>query len=639
MVIELDTNITNKGITKGGSGYKSKSLNTQPSSLLSFNTNFLSTSFNESEESIDVIASDRTDDARQKKKALILSPYIEEFGKLDDGYIAYEYLKKNRNYKDNTTFIKNKFTLNDYLTFQEYDLVHLSTHGTVFCNRNKYIKEGKVEIISGGDSNFCTTLISTNIKHGIKFKGNKSRFKEKILEKYGGKFDGLIAWNKETVYLKGSFFGNTYKELDNKIWIFSACETGIRSDLSESMKKIHTNGHYFSWLYSVNTDDAYKAFDKFYENLTVKGLDAKKSYTNIPVKLREDLPANLPDTSKDTIETTTKLLHLQTDDPRHGIEVIDMLNPENDKLVEQGDYYPITGDFGDGKDETLTLKVKLIGYTRAEFLEKKMSISLEVDDVLVLSRRGFLPDVKNDEVTVEPLEDHEFGIIVTIQDIAIKDVGTREKLTLKASLNLNDEHISIHKEQVSIVANGIIATIKSSGVAAMKYIYDDKTKAVKADVIGQVMYYDDKGYTYINTPTHGWQKMNAMELGKGFILGKNEAQSWGLNIPMPSNTELNEIAIANTKLPAFIDFAINWRAKFFETRKEFNKTTIKYNSIEGCSKFIGPEGMTVIFSPSGKLLEFSFGNKFKIKYEYGNYNVTLPNATKMNFMEEMQHEH
>jgi len=82
------------------------------------------------------------------------------------------------------------------------------------------------------------------------------------------------------------------------------------------------------------------------------------------------LPSTLPDTSKDTIETTTSLLHLQTDDPRHGIEVIDMLNPENKNLIELNDFYPLVGDFDDGKDETLNLKVKLIGYTQAEFLEK-----------------------------------------------------------------------------------------------------------------------------------------------------------------------------------------------------------------------------------------------------------------------------
>ncbi|MCF6279802.1 MAG: hypothetical protein L3J14_05580 [Flavobacteriaceae bacterium] len=633
MVIEFDKN----NITKGGGNYKGKPLQVQISPPLSLNTNFSSTTyFNKIEELVDVVASEKNDDERQKKKALILAPYnATDFKNRDDADIAFKYLKKNRNYKDHIVFLKNELTMKDFLDFEKYDLVHLSTHGKVFCNPEKYIKEGKVEIISGGDSNFCKTIISTNIKHGIKFEGNVQQLKNKILEKYGNNLDGLISFNTKTIYLKGSFFGEIYQDLDDKIWIFSSCETGIRSELSESMKRIHTNGHFFTWLYSVRVSDSYRAFNKFYEKLINNGLDAQKSFKKIPSNLREGLKSSLPNS---TIKIDTELLHLQTGDPRHGIEIIDMLNPENKSLVQEGDFYPLAGDFDDGKDEALTLKVKLIGYTKAEFLEKQMSISLEVDEVSVLNKKPFLPDVKDDNITVELLEDHEFGVIVTIKDIAIKDVGTKKKLTLKALLHLNNENYSIHKEQVSIVANGIIATMKSSG-AVMKYIYDDKTKAVKVNAMGNLMYYDNEGYTYMKTPFHGWQKMNASELTTGFIQGKNEAQSWGLDIPMPSNTELNEIAKANTKLPAFIDFAINWRAKSFESSKEFNKTTIKYDSKEDCSKFIGPKGMTVIFSPSGKLLEFSFGNKFKLEYEYGNYNVTLPKATKMDFMACMQHNH
>jgi len=613
MVIELDKDDAKKSQTKGG-GYTGKTLNVQSVPQLSLSTNFLSTSFNKNEGLVDVLASDKNDYDRQKKKALILSPYIEQFGKYDDGLIAYEYLKKNRNYKDNTTFLKNKFTLNDFLSFGEYDLVHLSTHGSVFCNPKNYIKKGIIEIVSGGDSNFCTTLISTNIKHGIKYKGNKERFKKKILEKYGEKFDGLIAWNTETVYLKGTFFDKTYNDLDNKIWIFSACETGVRSDLSESMKRIHTNGHYFSWLYSVNANDAFNAFNKFYENLISKGLDAEKAFNDIPISLKEDLPSTLPDTSKDTIETTTSLLHLQTDNPRHGIEVIDMLNPENKSLVQEGDFYPLVGDFNDGKDETLTLKVKLIGYTKAEFLEKQMSISLEVDDNTVLSSKSFLPDIEDDEVTVELLKDHKFGVLVTISDIAIPDVGTKEEINLKAILHLNNEKQSIHKEKVFIVAKGIEATFRD-----MKMIYDDKTKAVKTITPHGNIYYDNEGAVYKKERGNSWIKI---ENG-----GMNVAQFSN----MPSSVQLQPNDIQEAKdmssgLPPFINFAINFRMISFEKNNKFKKRVVDCGLPNQCNKFTNKEGVYAMFNPAGRLIQFGFPNEMIIKYKYGDYDVKLPKA-------------
>jgi hypothetical protein len=603
MIIELDKNGDNKN--KGGGGYHSKPLNMQTSPLLSLNTKFLSTSFNESEGLVDVIASDKGDDERQQKKALILSPFIEEFGKNDDGLIAYEYLKKNRNYKDNITFIKDKFTLNDYLSFGEYDLVHLSTHGQVFCNRIKYFKEGKVEIVSGGDSNFCHTIISTNIKHGIKSKEINERLKKKVLKKYGGEFEGHIAFNTEAIYLTGTFFDSTYKDLEDKIWIFSACETGIRSDLYESIKRIHTNGHFFSWLYSVNSGDAYKAFNKFYENLISKGLDVEKAYDNIPIELKEDLPSTLPDTSKDTIETTTSLLHLQTDDPRHGIEVIDMLNPENKNLIEQNDFYPLVGDFDDGKDETLNLKVKLIGYTQAEFLEKQMRISLEVDDETVLSKISFLPDVGRDNITVEPLKNHEFGVLVAINDIAIPDVGKKEKITLKAILHLNDKYISIHKETVIILSYGIIATTERRGRKS-KFTYDGKRKTGKYELGAlPVVYYDDEGYKYINSNGSGWKKVNMRKM-----IGNNS------NLDSKTRTLLNY---------PLAGYALIYKISDFEKIKEYKKTKIDCGFPAKCSEFSSTNGVHILFNPSGKLIQFKTPTQ-TINFKYGNYSVILPEA-------------
>jgi len=663
MIITLGRKNKKKKQTKRGGSTTNKSHNTP----LSLRVNTLAQkTIIDYDDVIDVIASDRGDDERQSKKALIIAPFNgTDFKGSDDADVAYKYLKRNRNYRDNIVFLKDdNITLEDFASFGEYDLVHLSTHGENLCGLKKInIDENGWVFMEEMPFKDCVLKVATNIKNKFTdLENDEIQIAEAI--KLYQKYNGTVLFDDDGFYLLNSFFFNNFSGLKNKIWVFSACELGSNNFFEATIDYIHTDGHFLYWSNSVKYGESCKAFEKFYENLSIKGLDVSKAYKEIPVVLRENLPTTVDYTitvidtvyrtnpktkekdfkiiEKDstiTKDATTRLLHLQTDDPRHGIEIIDMLNPENKNPVQKGDFYQIAGDFNDGKDEALTLKVKLIGYTKAEFLEKQMSLSLEVDGVSVLSRKPFLPDVKDDNITVKPIKEHEYGVIVTIKDIAINDVGKKKKLTLKASLHVNNEHVSIHKERVSIVFDGIIATMKSNGVVGMKFIYDDKTKAVKADVMDNVLYYDDKGYTYMKTPFHGWQKMNASELGTGLKIGKNKVQGWGLDIPIPSNTELNEIAKANTKLPAFIDFAINWRARSFESSKEFNKTIIKYHSKEDCSKFIGPKGMTVIFSPSGKLLEFSFGEKFKIKYEYGNYNVILPEATKMDIMACMQHNH
>ncbi len=619
MLIKLNKDSKQKKVTKGGGGGYLKPQILQQTSLV---TSILSTSLFKDEEKVDVVASQKGEDDRQKKKALVISPYTEDFGNYDDGLIAYKYLKNSRNYKDNVEHLTKNLTLDHFASFGDYDLVHLSTHGERFCNGAAFVKKGKIEIISGGESNFCDTYISTNVKHGI-----IDINKEKASEFYSKnlKYKGTIALTVNEIILKSTFFDKFYQSgLNNKIWIFSACELGQKSDLGETMNNIHSNGHFFYWLNTVNAADAYKAFDKFYENLIIKGLDAKRAYEEIPTSLREGLPSSLTD----SIKTTTSLIHAQTNEPRHGIEVVEMLHPEEKKSIKSGDFYPLVGDFGDGKNEALTLKVKLIGYTQAEFEEKQMSISLKVDDETVLSKKLFLPDVENDEISVEPVKDHEYGVIVTIEDISIPDVGDKNKITLKAFLHLNDEKFSIHKERVTIKPDGIIATMRGDG-KTVKFTYDDKRKALKIETAKAPSntYFDNKGFIYSYNKKQGWVKINFSGM-----MGRSP-------FAMPfagaglENIGQNKGGEGNGNFP-IVEWGIRFRMSAFERNPNFKKQLIDCDKPRKCIKFIGvagqESGVYAIFNPGGRLIELNFkGNT--IKYKYGDYHVKLPNAKTISF--------
>ena len=568
---------------------------------------------------VDVIGNKENDTKRQNKKALLLYPVQEEFAPDKLGIdTAFEYLKKNRNYKDNVNFLTDSLTIQDFENLGKYDIVHITTHGSPFCNLKKIIlRNNKVVFEELRKEDFeCEVYLTVEVTHKINIK-NLLLLNE-IVEAYNGE----IIIGLEKIRIKPEFFANRYKSgLKNKIWILSVCQLGMNSNFVAAMEKIHKDGHVFYWQNSVYGENDFKALSEFYKNLIGKGLDARKSFEEIPLHLKANLKTENGYIINDSMirkDALTKLMHLQTDNPKHGIEVIDMLNPENNNLLVLNDFYPLVGDFNDGDDETLTLKVKLIGYTKAEFIEKQMSISLEVDDENVLSNKSFLPDLAYEGVTVESLKEHEYGVIVTINDIKIPDVGTKEELTLKAILHLNDKHISIHKEIVSIVNKGIIATVKGQG-ARVKYIYDSKTKAVKMTTPKGPIYYDSIGFVYTNMGRKGWMKM----ANKGMSMRQFSFMPAGIRLKPKEIAEINQ---ATSDLPQFINFAINFRMISFETNDAFTKTLVDCGKPVECNRFSNNKGVHALFSPSGQLLEFGFNRKMTISYEYGDFNVKLPEA-------------
>ncbi len=113
-------------ITKGGTG----SYATPPMMMLN--------PIAAEETNANVVGAQRGEN-RQSKKALILAPYEWDLEN-DDAKVPYAKLKNHRNYKGNVNYKSNKneasqnITIDDYLSFNEYDMVYLSSHGSKTCN-------------------------------------------------------------------------------------------------------------------------------------------------------------------------------------------------------------------------------------------------------------------------------------------------------------------------------------------------------------------------------------------------------------------------------------------------------------------------------------------------------------------------
>jgi len=612
MLIKLPKENDKRGKTKGGSGYAQSSTIAPPYIA----STILASTFIANNEIVDVIASQKGEEDRQEKKALIIAPYLDEFGNDDDALVAKEYLEKNKNYKGRVEFKSQNLSLTDFESFGEYDLVHLSTHGARFCDRQSFVQNGQIEIVSGGDSNYCRTLILTNINSGFENESNVLDFFTNNPE-----YVDLVFLDVDGINLRASFFNHFYNEgVSDKIWIFSACELGQRSDLKESMERIHTNGHFFYWLNTVYEEDAKLAFENLYKNLIYEGLDVYKAFEEMPAELKEHLPSDF----NDSISTTTSLIHLQTGAPRHGIEIIEMWHPEEDKMIKTNDLYPVVGDFGDGQPETLTLKVQLKGYTKIEFEEKQMTISLKIDEEVVLNKKPFL--FNDDEITVENIEGHDYGLTITIVDISIPDVGEKDKLTLKAYLHINEQNFSIHKEQVTIKALGIKATMQGDGKTVV-FTYDDKRKALKIESpeMPTNTYVDEQGYMYTKIPNQGWVKMRF----NGMI------NQFSRTIPFTTSSFDNSVETTNSNLFfPIVEWATKFKMSTFEQNQNFSKQRVNCNKPTQCYKFVGTAGQELgcyaIFNAGGQLIELSFDRDNSIKYKYGEYNVYLPNARQFN---------
>ena len=641
MIIEFPSD-TSAPITKG-----TFPLSKAPNLYASTSSKALPEIMNEDNEEVNVVAYEKGEESRDEKKALILMPYSWHFKSEDDGHAALKYVGKNKNYENRTDVFTEISSLDVYASFAEYELVHLSTHGTRYCNPELFANGSEVEITYGGDSEFCRTLVNSGVQHGFQ---TKEDFYDFFLDSKNLKYVGNVIPGKKVFYLKSTFFSEIYSSgPENKIWVFSGCKFGQRSDLTNSVKESLKDSHFFYWLNSVRAKDARPAFEKFYENLIEEGLDANKAFEEIPNELRTGLDSYVKmnnDTSgdsstdielfdpaitplQDSLNLSTSLLHLQTGKPRHGIEVIEMYHPEEeDQRIRSGDFYPLVGDFGDGEDEALTLKVELKGYTRAEFEEEQMTLSLKVDDETVMDQRLFLPDVEDDEIEVEDLEDREYGVEVTVADIAIPDVGDKERITLKAYLHFDQERFSIHKEEVLIKADGIKAIVRGSG-KTVTMTYDDKRRSLRMVTSGnqRTMYMDEAGYVYNYSDNQGWVKINLggfMGMMGQMPIGQEFANSPIQGMLQPSNK--------NFFFP-MVEWGIRFRMSAFERNPNFKEQEEDCGKPEPCHRYIGisgqEQGVSTLFDPNGRLKELRYqGNT--IKYEYGMFNVIIPEATEMN---------
>lgn len=570
------------------------------------------------DEEDNVVAAQRDD--REHKKALIMAPYQWDFGQNEDALVPLKKLENQRNYRGGITFKANttkhaqNIFLDDYASFEAYDMVYLSSHGSKTC----IIKKDEIEIISGGDSNMCYTFIST----GIQLKMTEAiKLKQQLADKgYKGiYFSKTKDPSMASIYLGAQFFKDRYKNLEDKLIIFSACQLGQRNDLQQTFESLMLNGQFFFWQNTVNADDASKAYNSLFERMLEYGETAPKAFENIPNELKNNLPSSFvlldENGKKDTVDTYTYLRMVSNGHAMHLIEPVTFIDEKTHQALDEGQVFPFEGIFEDDLPESASFTLELLGYDQKEMQQENMTVSLKVDGETVLEKQSFLPDSDpNDNIEVKAGK-NEKTTWVTFKDIDVKkDLKKNSSVKLEALFHFDEEHYGYQSLQVSTGNSDMRIEMEHEGDHITMY-FDADNYGLKMVVPkeNQTMYGDEQGFMYVHSDEEGWIKTEMK--GMFAVIGSK----------VPINLDfLKDLPVKGTflhKIPAFAA----------------TLTIAKLEQEPRAKKISGPVDAKTIFMADGhvkitfdekKRLE-SIEDKGYIKYYYEQQKVTFPNAKQL----------
>lgn len=209
-------------------------------------------------------------DNRDAKRALILAPFMWQFGEWDESDLLAQQIDQLPGYEGNVRFVANprqtdqNVTPADYKSLGDYDAIFLSTHGHRACGT------------TADGQDICYVMISTGIRL------NPS---DMVV---GGLYRGFIpieifhADAESTHLIKlgitHDFFRMNFPDgLDDTLLVLSACETGNYEGNVVAAAAAGDNFVMMAWSETVPASAAFKATGLFAEKLAL-GLSSWEAY-------------------------------------------------------------------------------------------------------------------------------------------------------------------------------------------------------------------------------------------------------------------------------------------------------------------------------------------------------------------------
>ena len=553
-----------------------------------------------------VVGEQKEDALRNQKKALILSPHQWHFGDGDDTRIAHQLLKSARDYENGITYKVNasknagSITIDDYLSLDAYDFIFIGTHGSRVCE----VREGEVEIVRGGHSNMCTTVVAT----GIHFRPED---KQKVQEQMNSRGIQGLAYSEDEIYLKADFFSLNFSNLENKIIIFSACETDQHNSLRNALSGLMSNGQGFLWSNVVYTNDAANAYQHLFDRLINYGETARQAFDEMPSNLKSGLrsffTAKDEDGNNFDIETHTSLEMVDKGKAMHLIEPVTWLHPKTKEPLQKHEVYPFEGILGDDKNEEAIFAVELLGYTQDEL--KEMSVTLKVNDKTVTDHLLIIP---TEDVEIESGKNEKTTRMIIKGIDLLQDLKRDVKVKLEAKFHLNEESYAYHTLDVKTESSDMRINMQADGQTINMY-FDADIDGVKVvyPSENQTIYGDKHGYYYVYSDEEGWMKTKM-----DYLMGQIAAR---IPLDLSSITQLPDKGTFLHKIAYFAaEISISKLEKYPGARKISSDQDPK-------TVFMGEGNVKITFDEKNRLESIQQGSD-KISYYYESQEISYPDA-------------
>ncbi|MEQ8216986.1 MAG: hypothetical protein RH981_02040 [Arenibacter sp.] len=551
-----------------------------------------------------VVGSQRGEN-RQNKKAYVLAPYAWQFGIADDPLIPVNKLSEYRNYKGRITYKANKteneqhISFEDYLSFNDYDVVHFSSHARKTCK----LYEGDTK-----PSSNCRTYISS----GIKF---KKEDQQQLINLIKSKNVRGIALEYGELFFIPKFFSNAYPKVNNKLFIFSSCELGQQGDLQTTFNNILQNGQLFYWQNIIHPLDAYKAFNSLYDRMLQFGESAPTAFKEMPDSLKNNIPfLKYLKEGSDTEQSYNFLKMATHGNAMHIIEPVSFIDLKTGEELQEGVVYPFEGILEDDQPEEASFTMEFLGYTVQEMEDKGMGFSLKVDGNTVLDHIPFVPDTDpNDDIEVKGGK-NEKTTLVTFKGVNLKkDLKKNSSVKLEALFHFSAENYGYQMIHVLTGISDMRIVMKGpDGTINMFFDADNYGLKMTHPAENATLYSDEEGFIYMNVPGQGWIKTK---------MGQMAAMIANV-VPM----NMDFLALEPTKGSVMHKIAA-FAGDITITKLENEPRAEKISGGIASEKtvFIADGRVTITFDDQ-KRLESLVEGPSSIRYYYEEQQITLPNA-------------
>ena len=295
------------------------------------------------------------------KRALVLSPYLWDFGASDDGATVAGILKNTRGYEGNVTFVstpvKTTFTITaaSFKGWDAYDVVHVVSHGVRLCDGAGCraliavhdLPNGILDLVEGLDTGPQMAVITgTEILFGAK---------------------------RSLLMLNADFFLAEYPGgLSDAIVFFNACKTAgsNATDLSDAIRG--TSSVYLGWSQSVDSGHALAAAEAFYNSLSDGGWPAETAHDHLG--------------GLQTDSSVTPAATLVIDGGQDGYdlrirEVVMLLDPDLGTELKDNTLVIIDGMFADGVPDEVPFVVDVDGFSQEDAAGVEVHVSVDGHEI------------------------------------------------------------------------------------------------------------------------------------------------------------------------------------------------------------------------------------------------------------------